>query len=337
MVNARARFEVMKLLWTVFVLSAFILAGCAADAEDPPVFAATPAGARFVTSDIDAFWAAYDAAFSAGNPEERVRAFQRGYVDAGTDELRWMFGNKFCRSVPLSFFVDRIVAARTYYDAVRAASATVKSEATRARVRSALDRLEELYPEAVYPDLYFMVGDLSNGGSFSGTAVDLAIEAFLADADTPLTGVPEDFLPFIQGVDYIPGLVIHEVVHVQQRYLPPDRDTLLAHSIIEGGANFVEELVCGRPDNATLRAYGDAHEAELWSDFKKVMDGRDFTGWLYGPCDERETNSGYYVGYRICEAYYAKASDKHQALVDMMNLEDGAAFLEQSGYSAKFP
>lgn len=327
----------MKLLWTIPILLGIFLAGCASKEDAPPVFSETPAGARLVTSDIDDFWIAYDAAFAHESPEARVEAFQREYVDEGTDELRWMVANKFCLYVPLSFFVDRIARAKPYYDSVRKASESAKSEAMRARIMAALDRLEALYPEAAFPDMYFMMGDLSTGGSFTGAAVDLAIDAFLAEADTPLTGVPEDFLPFIQGPDAIPGLVVHEVVHAQQRYLPPERDTLLAHAIVEGGANFVEELVCGRPDNPVLQAYGDAHEAELWAEFKKVMNGRDFSGWLYGAGDERPANSGYYVGYRICAAYYERASDKHRAIADMMSLEDGGAFLDRSGYAEKFP
>lgn len=331
------RYKYMKPASIVSAMLCILLAGCASKNDKAPVFADTPDGARFITSDIDAFWVAYDNAFASDTSAARVNAFQRDYVDTGTDELRWMFRNKFCIYASLSFFVNRIATAKPYYDSVRKNSEYVKSEEMHTRIMEALNKLEELYPESVFPDMYFMMGDLSNGGSFTGYAVDLAIEAYLADADTPLTGVDDDFIQFIQGPDYIPGLVVHEVVHVQQRYLPPDRNTLLAHSIIEGSANFVEELVCGKPDNPTLQSYGDTHEAMLWADFKKVMNGYVFTGWLYSSCAERPTNSGYYVGYKICEAYYAQASDKHQAIKDMMNLEDGGDFLARSGYDKKFP
>lgn len=327
----------MKPVSIITVILCILLTGCASKEEKAPVFADTPDGARFITSDIDAFWVTYDNAFAYSTSAARVNVFQRDYVDKGTDELRWMFKNKFCLYASLSSFVDRIATAKSYFDSVRKNSEYVKSAEMHARIMNALNTLEEIYPESVFPDMYFMIGDLSNGGTFSGNAVDLAVDAFLADTDTPLTGVDKDFKQFIQGPDYIPGLVIHEVVHVQQRYLPPDSNTLLAHSIIEGSADFVEKLVCGKFDCPALQSYGDTHEAELWADFKKVMNGYDFTGWLYFSCTERPTNSGYYVGYKICEAYYAQASDKHQAIKDMMNLEDGGDFLARSGYDKKFP
>ncbi len=324
----------MKLVLSLLII--IIITACASDEDNAPDFADTPDGARMFTSDIDTFWLAYDKAFACDSPEEQVCVFQRNYVDAASDQLRWMIGNKFCLYVPLSYFVERIAAAKPYYDAVRRTSENLKSDEMRERIMGALQRLEELYPEAVYPDMYFMIGDLSNGGTYTGYAVDLAIEAYLADENTPLSGVNADFVKFIQGPDSIPGLVVHEYVHVQQRYLPPDRDTLLAHSLIEGSANFIEYLVCERYDNDELQAYGDAHESELWAEFEKIMNGYDFGDWLYVESDVRPTNTGYYVGYKICEAYYAKASDKHQAVCDMMNLEDGADFLERSAYAEKF-
>ncbi|MBN2434109.1 MAG: hypothetical protein JXK07_02440 [Spirochaetes bacterium] len=322
----------MKIFAGLLMMIMFI--GCADD--DAPVFADTPETVRIFTSDIDLFWIAYDKAFKCDTQEERVRVFQRDYVNTGSTQLRWMFENKFCLYVPLSYFVERIASAQPYYNAVRETTQVVNSDQMRVEFLDVLFRLEELYPEAVYPDMYFMIGNLSNGGTYNGYAVNFAIEAYLADEDTPLDGVAEDFIQFIQKTDYLPTLIAHEYVHVQQRYLPPDRDTLLAHSLIEGGANFIAELICQRPDNPTLYAYGDAHEEELWKDFEKVMSGYDFSGWLYSSSDVRPINCGYYIGYKICEAYYAKAPDKRQAISDMMNIKDGSAFLARSGYESKF-
>ena len=45
---------------------------------------------------------------------------------------------------------------------------------------------------------------------------------------------------------------------------------------------------------------------------------------------------GYFVGARICEAYYEQAEDKRQAIEDLLFISDPAAILEASGYAARF-
>jgi hypothetical protein len=38
------------------------------------------------------------------------------------------------------------------------------------------------------------------------------------------------------------------------------------------------------------------------------------------------------VGYRICKTYYQRASDKRQALRDILEMTDPKAFLSKSGW-----
>jgi uncharacterized protein YjaZ len=41
---------------------------------------------------------------------------------------------------------------------------------------------------------------------------------------------------------------------------------------------------------------------------------------------------GYWIGYRIAKAYYARAQDKQAAIHDMLNIDDARAFLDASGF-----
>jgi hypothetical protein len=62
------------------------------------------------------------------------------------------------------------------------------------------------------------------------------------------------------------------------------------------------------------------------------------TVWLYSESGEgkRPDDLGYYMGYKICEAYYRSASDKKQAIHDMLNICDFKEFLKTSRYAEKF-
>jgi len=62
--------------------------------------------------------------------------------------------------------------------------------------------------------------------------------------------------------------------------------------------------------------YGLAHEHELWVEFQREMNGTDASHWLYNgnSVKDRPADLGYFVGARICGAYYARASEKGRAI-----------------------
>jgi uncharacterized protein YjaZ len=67
------------------------------------------------------------------------------------------------------------------------------------------------------------------------------------------------------------------------------------------------------------------------------MDGTNSDNWIANGQQETPTKPcdlGYYVGYRIVQAYYNKAADKKQALAHILTLRDPKAFLAESGYEA---
>ena len=57
-------------------------------------------------------------------------------------------------------------------------------------------------------------------------------------------------------------------------------------------------------------------------------------GWLYGGQPEGwPADLGYFVGYRICQAYYESSDDKAAAVRALLLNTDGAELLAQSGYA----
>ena len=56
--------------------------------------------------------------------------------------------------------------------------------------------------------------------------------------------------------------------------------------------------------------------------------------WLYNAnqVKDRPADLGYYVGYKITQAYYNNAKDKKQAIVDIIEIDDPLTFLQKSCY-----
>ncbi|HEX2202713.1 MAG TPA: DUF2268 domain-containing putative Zn-dependent protease [Longimicrobium sp.] len=271
---------------------------------------ADPDSARLVTADVERFWAAVDRA-----PADSLAAYlQREYIDPGSPGVRGFTPN---RIVSADALAKAVRERRARYDSARAASLSI--HAAERAVRAPFYALEHLYPDAVFPDVYFVVGRLSSGGTLSDTGLMIGAEMY-------------------RDASGLPHIVAHELIHFQQAALPflarrGTQPTLLEQSLLEGSADFVAELISGKHINAAAHAYGRANEKALWAEFRQAMGGRDYTGWLYGdPPGERPADLGYFVGYRIVEAYYLRAADRKQAIRDILTMTDFEGFLARSGY-----
>jgi len=266
---------------------------------------ADPDSARLVTSDIELFWDVYDNA----PPEELEVWLRREYLNRGTQGLRDFIPYRILSAVDLA---ARIRRDRSRYEASRPATGRVSE--MESQIRATFHALKELYPDAVFPDVYFVIGRFNSGGTVSSAGLLIGAEMHPDPARLPM-------------------IVAHELIHYQQP--PGGRDlTLLERAFREGSADFVGELISGQRMNAAAQEYGRAHEAELWAEFRTVMHGTDATGWLYGNAPPgRPADLGYFIGYRIAEAYYAQAADKAAALRDILRVQDVERILAASGYA----
>ncbi len=196
-----------------------------------------------------------------------------------------------------------------------------------------------MYPDALFPSVYFGVGVFNNGGKSLSQGIYIGAEFYTPDAETPT----DELTPYLRqvrgGPARLPSIVAHELVHQQQQYR--NQNTLLADAIAEGSADFLAELATGNvATGGTTYAFGQANERTVWLRFKQDMDGSTRQNWLYngfsGNPYSFPPDMGYFVGYKICAAYYNRASDKTAALRTMLTTSDVKAFLTQSGYGDQF-
>ena len=197
------------------------------------------------------------------------------------------------------------------------------------RIDSIFKRFQVLVPSAKIRPVYFVVGIGISGGTTTHGLHPVVL------VGVELMGSPKG----------IPGTVAHEFVHTLQDYpwigmlqTGPAflRGTVLRNSIMEGSASFIADLVT---DFHSHNAWAEAHEAELWADFQSDMHGKDLSRWLYNgrgsKPTERPVDLGYWMGYRIVESYYQRATDKSRAIHEILNISDFDKFLRESGYNGR--
>ncbi len=293
-----------------------------------------PDDVRLVTSDIGNFWRAYDSSVGK-TTEEKIEIFETDYLAKGSIGLQDFVESRVESAVEL---VKAIETMPKYYASIRESSYRVLEMTD--RIRSYMHIWKSLYDDAEFPDVYFVIGRMNNGGTTSRNGLLIGTEISCRTDNLPEDELPLMLLKVVRPIEDVPYIVIHELIHTQQKY-NFDGNTLLGHAIMEGAADFLGELASGMHINQLQHEYGRVHEAELWEEFSKEMLQEDKSNWLYNYIENssgRPPDLGYYMGYRICESYYAKTDDKQQAVRDILAIKDGPdalRFLQESGYGQK--
>lgn len=290
---------------------------------------ADPKQAKLVASDIDLFWRAYDLV--ARDTAHAEAIYQREYFDKGSVGLHDYFDLKI-KSVKK--FVRNQRALPEFYRAIRPATLQVVSMTT--QIRAGFVKLKEIYPEARYPPVYFVIGRWTSGGTASGNGMLIGTDQMCGTPTTPLGELSIWQRNALGKLASLPGLVAHEQIHYIQK--PSDDPSLLHGAILEGMADFIAELTTGQNPDARLQPYGLAHEKQIWADFTKEITSSSWKNWIANGDQEtadKPADLGYFVGYKICQSYYEEMADKKQAVHDILNISDYSAFLAKSRYAEK--
>jgi hypothetical protein len=286
--------------------AALLLTATAAAAQPEPVVQ---------IEDVELFYNVYDSA--SGRPGADV--LQRDYIDAGSDGLRTFFSQ---RRTTAERLAQAIASRPEIYTKGRNCLAALPR--AKQRLQVALSKLADIYHEASFPPVTIAVGrgrPVAIGGPETGIQIGLealcAVDFFHANLE-----------------DRFVYVIAHEFVHVQQSSTLAEREdlTVLERSLLEGAAEFVAELMSGDVAYAHLRERVAGKEAEIETAFQADMDSRDFSKWLDNTGSYPNPDLGYWTGYRIVRAYYQRASDKQQAIRDILQMTDAHAFVDASGW-----
>ena len=338
-----------------FIAAAICFAACALSASaqaGAPNVNRDPDKAKFVTSDIVNFWRAFDLAMKEGDREKRVAIFQAEYLDRGSEGLRDFVRLRIKSAKALAETVERLPK---FYASVR--PGTLRIAEMEKEMRKSFAKFKRIYPDAAFPDVYFVIGVANTGGTASSSGLLIGAELYGLTPNTPRDEFPAWFKTFLPDVrdegemlrlvnraldtalkplKRLPAIVAHESCHFNQNY--PKQATVLEKSIQEGACDLIAELTAGEVINPELKTYGDRNEAALWRDFQAEMGGTDLSKWMYNGfrIKDRPGDLGYYMGYKISRAYYRNSKDKRQAIRDLLNIKDFQEFFRRSRYGEKF-
>jgi hypothetical protein len=280
-----------------------------------------PDKALITADDVTLFWQAYEYWHHEvkGDPARLAEVLQQRYLDPGSQGVKDFIPQRIQSAKHLS---EMILNNRSYYESVRHNNDLLQTALP--EIRKDFGELKRLYPDAVFPPVYFVIGALNSGGTSTSHGLIIGAE---------MLSLQNRLVPTTDAV----AIVMHELMHYQQQ--GPDLN-LLQSCMREGAADFVAELASGHNLNGPRKAYGDSHEEELWTKFQEDIKRSDRQGnWLYNYGEKNRVGPpdlGYYMGYKISQALYQSARDKAAALRIIIEMRDPEKILAMSGYSKRF-
>jgi hypothetical protein len=129
-----------------------------------------------------------------------------------------------------------------YYASIR--PQTLQVQSMEKRMRSAFKKFKSIYSEAVFPDVYFLIGIASSGGTTGPSGLLIGTEMYGKTANSPVDELGAWLRVVLSTIDNVPGIVAHESCHFNQRYsTAPDQRHLLGKSLQEGACDTIGELI----------------------------------------------------------------------------------------------
>ncbi len=287
-----------------------------------------------ITDDVDLFWTVFDKIEKYGKADSILLT---EYYLKGSVGLRDFMKNE---SNNIESYFLRIKQAPQFYRSIRHSSLKIKLY--KDSVRLGMNQLIKIYPDALLPKVFFIIGALNQGGTVSENGLLIGLE-FFSYTDSVITrGLNSWTISHLKPMEDLPGIVMHELIHYQQDHGDNDTsETVLTQTLLEGSADFITYLIygnsCGKFNNAHYE-YGFKNEDSLWNEFSRDMHGYDVLKWMYqgNQSKIRPADIGYFIGFRICQSYYDHSIDKQKAVYDIIHIKDSKEFLIKSKYKQHF-
>jgi Predicted Zn-dependent protease (DUF2268) len=296
-----------------------------------PTYTTNPAQFKVIDTDVRNFWTAYDLVQK--NPANAEKIYMDSYINKGTMALQYYYLNKIDN---INNFVYMHNLREKYYKSIRAN--TLKAATLKDTYKKSFVNLKKIYPQAIFPPVYFVIGKLNSAGTVSSEGLILGIDQACMAPTADTTELSNWEKNNISTFENLPYTVAHELIHFQQDGMASDT-TLLRAAIREGMGDFIGELISGKSANENLLVYGKGKEKSIWADFKQEMFLNRGHNWIANGeqlNSNKPSDLGYWVGYQICKAYYEQAKNKKKAIYEMLHISDYKKFLEQSKLEEKF-
>ena len=283
------------------------------------------------TDPLDSFWPYFREALNDTTHAKNILA---EYISSGSEAIKDYYAIRYFS--PNNMYEQMIRETPNHYIHTQKVLDTDKLDSMKTEVINMMDNFSDLYPSAVFPKVYIMPGILNTGGTISDLGLFIGGEMFTKTDDMPTDGLNNWQRNAVSENEQMKYTIMHELMHFQQNYQDKENEnTVISGVISEGVCDFLVELCSGETamkSNVEYLSQPDSLQFIL-SEFKKDMHSDDLSHWMYGEVEDRPTDIGYTLGYKICKSYYERSVDKKQAVYQLLNTDNFEDIFLGSEYS----
>ncbi|MBL0072336.1 MAG: hypothetical protein IPP34_11250 [Bacteroidetes bacterium] len=210
---------------------------------------------KFVATDIDNFWLAYDKILSTKDSAQQYAFLKELYLDRGTEGLKGLIE---VRNYTEKDFINWMTQYPNFWKSLR--PNTFKVASLYPKIEANIQKLKNAYPELKPATIYFSFGAFKSGGTIQGNSVLIGSELSLADKTTIIDELPawrQSFYKNQNPFHELPLVCTHEYIHTQQKEMA---ENLLSMCLYEGVAEFISCKVTDTKSDAPAIEFGKANQ-----------------------------------------------------------------------------
>lgn len=271
------------------------------------------------TKDIENFYNAFDLAIK--DTANATTIFDKKYFKKGSKGLKDFYKAKIKDK---EIFAERVLKDQEFYTSIK--NDLMKIQSFNDTIIRDFKKFKNIYPNAISGDIYFVIGRLNSNGTISRNGLIIGAEV-LSKTWENSNSWRKELKSWVLNFDHIPVTVFHEMIHFNQKGMNKQKN-LLSYALAEGSAEFLTELFKKQPDGNYSKFKN--RELIIWNDFKKEMYLDVYDNWHDDNEPLRPMNALYWAGYLICKSYYEQATDKKQAVYDILNIKNNTEFYNAS-------
>lgn len=284
------------------------------------------------TSDIDNFWKAYDSLKNASSKSDSIKFIQELYIDKATPEFKEFIR---IRNFTSEEYIMKIKLYPNFWKTIRTNTEQIKYKTS--EIIGVFETLKKELPNFKNPKICFVIGCLRTGGTISKDLILIGSEIASASDSVDISELSKWLKSVVGKTGDISSMIAHETIHTQQ--INKKKIKLLTGVMNEGIADFITSKLLGKNINKSIFEYGLKNECDLKAEFFNDLKSnpKDYSKWIYngGRSKDRPSDLGYFIGYRIAEAYYEKQSNKKEALANLLNHKKYKNIFRESNYFGK--
>ncbi len=275
--------------------------------------------------DVNNFWKCYEQTFKCNSDSCTQWIINNQYIPNSSKCYKELLAQKRFDSNA----VNQFWKYRLFLASIKNWSLQLKNQ--KDSILFYCNKAAQLYQGAPLNDIYFMISSWKQGGTVTSSGLSIGIQYFCGYDSLNVEEIGKQVARNISPRNKLIPVIIHEQIHKWYKYSNPKY--VYEACLKEGNCDFLAYKITGQIVATDDRwQYFEKIKDSVRTVFKKeYAEKRSAADWLSIESKKFSYGAaGYYIGFKICEAFYNRSKNKRKALKQIIEMKNPAWILKKS-------